>query len=187
MLVYKKILKQKKLVKYWLFFSCFKKTVRSNYVLLKSSHTHGYCGSLSLLVYGIQKLIPVFNITNKGGGQFSFISMRHVYTTKVLYKKSYRFLKNIKAIRLGIFSNAGMQKPIQKNPSLALFFSQRKDDYLLEEARLKNIPTIALVSTKGNPSLVDYPLCVNSIYFHTVYFFAYFFIKFLVYGINSKL
>ena len=62
-------------------------------------------------------------------------------------------------------------------PTILFFFYVKKTDYLLKEAKLKNIPVLALINSKTNSMLVDYPIIVDTSYFHTLYFFSLFFFR----------
>jgi hypothetical protein len=55
----------------------------------------------------------------------------------------------------------------------------KKNDFVLKEAKVKGIPVIALISSKRNSKLIDYPLLVDSSYYYTLYFFSLFFFRLL--------
>jgi hypothetical protein len=74
------------------------------------------------------------------------------------------------------FSN----EKLNKNPSMVFFFNLSTNDFLLLEAKKKNIPSIGLVNANNNSCLVDYPIFLNSFYFYNVYFFSRFFFKFIL-------
>jgi len=66
------------------------------------------------------------------------------------------------------FSN----EKLNKNPSIIFFFNISTNDFLLLEAKKKNIPSISLVNANNNSCLIDYPIFLNSFYFYNVYFFS---------------
>ena len=64
-------------------------------------------------------------------------------------------------------------------PKIIFFFYLKENDSLVKEAKIKNIPIIALVSSKDNSCLIDYPIMIGYSYFYTIYFFSLFYFRFL--------
>jgi hypothetical protein len=192
MLIYKKLLKRKKLIKYWLFFnSSLRAVIGSSYKYLALISKVGCFSNFKILIISLKRLIPVFYTLSKVGGSISFIAAQYIYTKTVCKHKYIKFIKTISCNKPGIFSNFSVTSKVFKNldfltnPGVAVFFNYSKKDRLLEETRLKSIPTVSLVSSHLNSAFVEYPIYVNSIYFYTVYFFTHFFFKFLIYDIKK--
>jgi hypothetical protein len=98
----------------------------------------------------------------------------------------FKFFKIDTLCRPGSVSNfAIMSSETFNNPDFGLqlgaviFTNYQKKDFILLETRNADIPAIALVCGVVNAGFVDYPFFVNSIYFHTVYFFTRLLCKFL--------
>jgi ribosomal protein S2 len=115
---------------------------------------------------------------------FLFIGTRFLYS-KIVSNSS--FLAHQLILRNpGIFSNFSITSfytvnkiSIKSLPKIIFFFYLKENDYLLKEAKLKSIPTIALISSKTNSRLIDYPVKINSSYYCSLYFFSLFFFRLL--------
>lgn len=86
----------------------------------------------------------------------------------------------------GIFSNLAITSLYQVGgmtlkvlPKAVFFFYLETSTSLLEEAKIKDLPAIALIGVKENASLVDYPILTDSSRFYNTYFFSFFFFRFL--------
>jgi ribosomal protein S2 len=123
----------------------------------------------------------------KTKNDFLFIGTRFLYSKVV---SSNCFLTHELVTRNpGIFSNFSITSfytinkiAINSLPKAIIFFYLKKNDFVLKEAKLKNIPIIALISSKRNSKLIDYPLIVDSSYYYTIYFFSLFFFRLLRYN-----
>ena len=102
-----------------------------------------------------------------------------------MYNKGY--LSIIKSLVIkktigGIFSNFKFfwSKNWIINPTVLIIFSEKKKrnkSFIITEAKRKNIPIISFIEQKTNTNLIDYPILLNSSYFHNVYFFSKFLFK----------
>lgn len=69
---------------------------------------------------------------------------------------------------------------LKKNASLIIFLNVCINDFLLIESKKKNILSIALVNASSNSNLIDFPVFLNSFYFHNIYFFSRLIFKYLL-------
>lgn len=182
---YKNLLKKAVLKKYWVFFGGdVQSSFQINYVFLTTIYSTDLFTSLNILISSIKRLIPIIASTVKTKNDFLFIGTRYLYSKTV---SNINFLTHQLVSRNpGIFSNFSITSfytmnniAIKRLPTIIFFFYLKKSDYLLKEAKLKNIPIIALVGSKTNSRLVDYPVIVDPSYYHTLYFFSLFFFKLL--------
>jgi ribosomal protein S2 len=155
-----------------------------NYALLTTVYTTKCFTHINLLILTIKRLIPTVASTVKTKNDILFIGTRFLYSKTV---SNVNFLTHQLITRNpGIFSNFSITSfytmngvAIKRLPTMLFFFYVKKTDYLLKEAKLKNIPVLALIDSKLNSTLVDYPIAVDSSYFHTLYFFSLFFFRLL--------
>merc|ERR1712137_551749 len=157
-----------------------------NYVYLGIIYKNNCFSDIKVLINSIKSLIP-FLFLSKSSGDVLFIASQFAYTKTICNTEYTMFVKKLICRRPGVFSNFGITSSriftkldFVRLPSAVVLFNSTQHDYLLEETRLKNIPTIGLVLSSFNTSLVDYPIFVNSTYFHTVYFFTKIFTRFLI-------
>lgn len=137
---------------------------------------------INLLIFTIKRLIPTVASIVKTKNDILFIGTRFLYSKTV---SNVSFLTHQLITRNpGIFSNFSITSFYYMNgvstkrlPTVIFFFYVKKTDYLLKEAKLKNIPVLALINSKTNSTLVDYPVVVDTSYFHTLYFFSLFFFR----------
>lgn len=153
-------------------------------MFLTSIHSTNCFTDLNLLIFSIKRLIPIIVSSITPKNDFLFIG------TKFLYSKSVStssFLTNQLVTRNpGIFSNFSITSFYTVNkvatkslPKIIFFFYLKKSDFVLKEAKVKNIPVIALLNSKRNSKLIDYPIMVDSSYYYTIYFFSLFFFRLL--------
>ena len=182
---YKKLLKKALLKKYWVFFSgVVKGSFKINYIFLTAIYSTNCFMDLNLLIFSIKRLIPIVASIVKTKNDFLFIGTRFLYSKTV---SNANFLTHQLVSRNpGIFSNFSITSfysinkiAIKKLPKIIFFFYLKKNDHLLREAKLKNIPVISLVATKINSKLIDYPVMVDPSYYYTLYFFSIFFFRLL--------
>lgn len=186
----KKLLKKHKLVDYWLFFNGgFKCVFKVNLFFYSLGYNKGCLIDLFHIVDSLKKLVPFFFGISKLGGFFLFVASQFLYAKTAYTSNSTLLTKKITYRSPGILSNFAItcntvfnKLDYKINPSGVIFFSSIKTNYLLEETKIKNIPTIALLTGDTNSNLVDYPICINSIYFHSIYFFISFFFKLVLFG-----
>ena len=176
----KKLIKHKKLIKFWIFFNGFLQcTFKFNYLFLNNIHNNSCFIDLKLLVVFVKKLLPLFFNISKSEGNFLFVATRFLYA-KSVFKNIYSvYGKELICSKPGVLSNFMITKhqsfsklTFKKMPAILIFFTFLENNYILKEGKKKNIPTVGLIPSKENSILVDYPLCINSIYFYSIYFFS---------------
>ena len=104
--------------------------------------------------------------------------------SKSIYNKEYlSIVKNLVTTKIigGIFSNFKFfwSQNWIINPTVLIIFSFKEKSFIIKEAKRKNIPIISLIEQKTNTTLIDYPILLNSSYFHSVFFFSKFLFKFI--------
>lgn len=141
------------------------------------------------LIFSLKNILPLFLYRLKRKGKVMFITGNELYS-KTVYNLSYlSSIKELVDCKLGIFSNffrlrTTFFKKLDFNsfPAILVFFCFEKKDSLLLEAKKKKIPIVGLVASKENSSLVDYPVFLNSEYFHSIYFFSRFLFRLIILG-----
>lgn len=182
---YKKLLKKVVLKKYWVFLAGdIQSSFQINYMFLTAIYSTNGFTDLSLLIVSIKRLIPMISSIIKTKNDFLFIGTRFLYSKTV--SKAIFLTHQLVSRNPGIFSNFSITSfytinkiAIKKLPKIIFFFNIKINDYLLKEAKLKNIPVIALVGSKINSKLIDHPVIVDSSYYYTIYFFSLFFFRLL--------
>lgn len=128
----------------------------------------------------MKKILPLFLKISLRNGKFLFITTKWLYS-KTVYNKSEAFIENSMCQKLNnvVFSNFSFYSfkfitklSFKSNPVVLVFFSIIKNDFLILSAKKKDLPIIGLTSLRLNTSLIDYPLVINSQYFHSIYFFS---------------
>jgi len=99
-----------------------------------------------------QANITVHNLINRNPGIFSNFSIVSLYTIE---KLALKFL-----------------------PKIILCINLETNFLLLQEAKNKNIPIIGTLSINVNSKLIDFPIIVDALVFHTTFFFSIFFFRF---------
>lgn len=175
----KKLIQSKKLKKFWVFFSGnLKTTFKINYLFINNLYNNGCFTDLKILVLFIKRLLPLFFNISKNEGNVLLVASRFLYS-KIIFKNTYKvYGKELIQGQPGVLSNfsttsySHFQKlDFKTPPSVLIFFNFVQNNYLLKEGKNKNIPIVALISSKDNSNLIDYPLATNSVYFYTIYFF----------------
>lgn len=175
----KKLIKLKKLKKFWIFFSGnLKTTFKVNYLFINYLYNNGCFNDLKILVLLIKRLLPLFFNISKKKGNVLFVSSRCLYS-KTIFKNNYNvYGKELIQSKPGVLSNfsitsySSFQKiDFKKTPSVLIFFNYIRNTYLLKEGKNKNIPIVGLICSKDNSNIIDYPIILNSVYFYTIYFF----------------
>ena len=180
---YNNLIRYKKLQNYWLLFSGgIKVLFKVNFSVIKVVYKDFLFLTVEILVTTIKKLLPLFFMVPKSGGNFLFVGSNSVFSKKICKKKYKIYLTSLAHRSPGIFSNFPMlcydiftNWHFKKKMDLFVFYSYFGTNCLLEESKLKKKIVIALVTPSQNSSLIEYPVIVNTIYFHTVFFLLSFF------------
>lgn len=182
---YIKLLKKTILKKYWVFFcGNFKNIFPINYMFFNSLYSVHCFTDIKTLLISIKRVIPLLVSIIKTKIDSLFIGTRFLYSKTISLKL---FLTHQLTVRNpGIFSNFSITSfytmykiALNSLPKLIFFLYLQENDSLVKEAKIKNIPIIALVNSKDNSCLIDYPIMIGSSYFYTIYFFSLFYFRFL--------
>lgn len=183
---YKKLIRYKKLIKFWIFFgNNFKNIFKINFETLNILYNKNCFLDFQTLILNIKIIFPLFLNIFKSKGTILFISTKFFYYQTIFKKYYFSIIKKLLNVKsIGIFTNFSVLShrifknlDFKFNPSVIFFFYLKKNIFLLIESKKKNIPTISLLTADLNSSLIEYPLFVNSLYFYTIYFFNKFFFK----------
>ena len=187
LLLYKKLVKRKKLVRFWLFFmGGVKKIFKMNFIYLDVIYGDNGIGSFSYINRAFKKVLSFFLSVQNRNSNYLFISSQ-LFIKSININDYVVVTKKIVGIWPGIFSNFFITNSyvfnkldFKVNPTVIVSNDYRSHTCLVEETRLKKIPIIALVSSKINTSFIEYPIVVNSIHFFTMYFFTRIFFKIML-------
>lgn len=164
------------LIKFWVFFGG-NISYKFNHRFLNIIYMSGCFINYKILINEIKKVLPLFLNTSLKNSQFLFVGAKSLYI-KDIYIKKY-FINNLKnKIVNGIFSNFSFYSiknfnilNTKLNVNICVFFYSGNKKLILE-VKKKNLPIIGLIPIKSNRLLIDYPIIINSLYFHSVFLFS---------------
>lgn len=188
MLLYKQLVKRKKLIKFcFLFCGEYKKAFKINFLLCESIYKKKCISNYKFLSLSVKRILPLFYNLPKCKGNFLFLATKNLYVKTFNTNKYNMFAKKLLAKKQGLFFNFSIPSTkivgrwdFVKNPAMLIFFNFEESKHLLYESKLKNIPAVGLVTVSDNSTLIEYPILVNNFYFHTTYFFCQLFFKLLI-------
>jgi len=180
-----KLIKKNKLKIFWSFSgNDLNHIFPLNYKFIFCFYKFFFLIDFTLLILIIKKIFPIFLSIALNKGKFLFVGTKYVYSQSICKNSFISKLENLDAGILTNFSVKGFNHfenlKLYKNVSIILFFYILKNDYLLLESKRKDIPTIGLVNSFTNISLIDYPIFLNSSYFYNTYIFSRFFFKYIL-------
>lgn len=184
-MIYKALILRVKLKKIWILFNSLGSIYKFNYKFVNTFYLGSCFINYKMLLSNIKKILPLFLKMSLRNGKFLFITTKWLYS-KTVCKKNTFFIENSKRQQLNnvVFSNFSFYSfrfitklSFKFNPVILIFFSIIKNDFLILGAKKKDLPIVGLVPLKLNTFLVDYPLIINSEYFHSSYFFSKFLFK----------
>jgi ribosomal protein S2 len=162
---------------------------KTNFVFLDIIYRKNCFSELQILISSIKKMFSFFFSIIKMEGNILFVATESLYSRILSNGKYELFSKKLICRRPGIFSNLSITKnrvysrpTFNLNPESVVFLNCKEVDFLLEESKLKNIPAVGLVTSKISSNLIEYPVFVNNIYFHSMYFFVNFFFRLMLLG-----
>lgn len=184
---YSKLIKKTKLLNFWTFSGTELKSVfLINYKFIFCFYKKNLFFDYTNCVSVVKNILPILHSTINNKANVLFVGTKCFYAQIFLSLKS----KNISQLiegKIGTFTNFIIEgfkffngTKLKKNPSLIFFFNISINDFLIVESKKKSIPSIALVNVSNNSSLIDYPIFLNSFYFHNVYFFSRLVFKYIL-------
>lgn len=184
---YAKLLKKKTLLNFWTFSGTELKSVfLLNYKFIFCFYKKNVFFDYSHCVSVVRSIFPILHSTVDNKAKVLFVGTNCFYSQSFFLSKN-KFISNLIEGKMGIFTNFVnegfkffLSSKLKKNPSLVFFFTVSINDFLLLESKKKNIPNIALTNTSNNCNLIDYPIFLNSFYFHNVYFFSRLVFKYIL-------
>lgn len=184
---YNKLIKKTKLLNFWTFSGVsLKNTFILNYKFIFCLYQKSSFFEQNNCVAVFKTIFPILHSIVDNKANILFVGTKCFYAQSFYALKS-RFVSKLLEAKMGAFTNFITQgfnffsnEKLNKNPSMVFFFNLSTNDFLLLEAKKKNIPSIGLVNANNNSCLVDYPIFLNSFYFYNVYFFSRFFFKFIL-------
>lgn len=184
---YDKLIKKTKLLNFWTFSGTELKSVfLLNYKFIFCFYKKNVFFEYTNCVSSIKKIFPILHSTINNKSNILFVGTKCFYAQFFLSLKS-KLISQLIEGKIGTFTNFIIEgfkffngTKLKKNPSLIIFFNISINDFLLVEAKKKNIPSVGLVSASNNSGLIDYPIFLNSFYFHNVYFFSRLVFKYIL-------
>ena len=185
---YNKLIKKKKLIKFWIFLGGdFKSVFRLNYNILNFLYQKYAFVSIEKILISLKKLVPLTLGLKTSSSNICFVGTKSLFSKTIGSINSISIAKKIFFRKAGIFTNFSIcsfnvftDLDFWRNPSLLIFFYLSEKDRLLLESKKKYIPTIGFTSLTKSKGLLDYAVPVNSSYFYTVYFFSKILFKLLL-------
>lgn len=184
---YQKLISRTLLLNFWVFSgSDIKAVFQNNYRLLSLVYNQQSVVDFDNLIFGIKKVLPVFNYLCGTLANILFVSSNYMYTQTITTENKHSLGKALSEWKVGILSNFSLQgfhlfKNLQvaSLPSIVFFLNFQNNSLLLLESKKKNLPTIGLVDETSNSHLIDYSINLSPLYFYNVYFFSKFFFRHL--------
>lgn len=185
------LIKRKKLVKFCLLFGgSLCSTFKINYYFCQFIYK-SYCfGAYKSLIWSIKKLIPFILTTIKTKNNFLFFTEISLYS-KIFSDNFYNtFIKKSLVVKKGMFTRLNFNflniMANVNNFSVLILLGFDKHQNIIWEGKEYNIPIVSLVSSGNASSLVDYPIFVNKLFFHTIFFFLQLFFKLIFLGLSRR-
>jgi ribosomal protein S2 len=184
---YTKLISRTKLISFWIFSGNDLKLVfRDNYKLLSLIYNKKAIIDFNRLIFDIQKVIPLFNTFCSSGAELLFVGFNSMYSQTIHSYNSSNIGNQFFEWKVGTLTNFSLQGfgvvkhwKLTNQPSVLFFLHQQNNNLLLLEAKKKNLLTISLLDETVNCSLIDFLICVSSLYFYNIYFFSKFFFRYL--------
>ena len=183
-MLYKKFLQRKVLKKIWIFLCgnikyCFK----INYWVLNTLYAKNCITDIFSLISSIKRVFHFLICSIKKKDSILVIGSDFLYS-KTLYQPN-STIHNLINRNPGIFSNFSIvslytidKLALKRLPTIILCINLETNLLLLQEAKNKNIPVIGVFSVYENSQLVDFPIMVDALAFHSTFFFSTFFFRF---------
>ena len=183
-MLYKKFLQKKILKKIWIFLcGNIKSSFKINYLFLNSLYSKNCFTDTSTLIFSIKRVLPFLIGGIKKKDSILVIGSDFLYSKTLCRSNS--TIHNLINRNPGIFSNFSIvslytidKLALKSLPTILLCISLETNLLLLQEAKNKNIPIIGVFSINENSQLIDFPILVDALVFHSTFFFSTFFFRF---------
>ena len=160
-----------------------KSSFQINYVFLNTFYSKNCFTDVSILISSIKRVFPFLICGLKKKDSILVIGSDFLYS-KTLYQSN-STIHNLINRNPGIFSNFSIvslytldKLALKRLPTIILCISLEINLLLLQEAKNKNIPIIGIFSVTENSQLIDFPIMVDALVFHSTFFFSTFFFRF---------
>lgn len=184
---YNRLINKNHLKSFWCFSgNSFKNVLPTNYKFIFCFYKKTIFFDLIFLISIIRKIAPIFNSIVDNKGEFLFVGTKSIYCQTV-YRNKVNFITELLECNVGIFTNFKLNGfksfknfKVFKNPSIILFYKILDSNFLLIEAKKRNIPIVGLLESNSKSNLIDYPIFLNSFYFYNIYIFSRFFLNYII-------
>lgn len=188
---YTKLINRTKLLSFWTFSGHDLKIVfRENYKLLSLIYNKKSIIDFNRLIFDIQKVIPLFHIFRSSEIELLFVNSNSIYSQTIHSENKSNTAIQLLEWKVGTLTNFSLQgfrivkhRKLKSQPSVIFFLNQNNNKLLLLESKSSNLPTVSLLDETVNSSLIDFLICVSSIYFYNIYFFSKFFFRYLSFSL----
>ena len=160
-----------------------KASFKINHLFLNSLYSKNCFTEIFILMSSIKRVFTFLMCSIKKKDSLLVIGSEFLYS-KTLYQSNFT-IHNLINRNPGIFSNFSivslytMDKLALKHlPKIILCIGLETNLLLLQEAKNKNIPIIGVFSVNENSQLIDFPIMVDALAFHSTFFFSTFFFRF---------
>ena len=160
-----------------------KSSFKINYLFLNTLYSKHCFTDVSLLIASIKRIFPFLMGGIKKKDSILFIGSDFLYSKTLSHSSS--TIHNLINRNPGIFSNFSIvslytidKLALKHLPTIILCISLETNLLLLQEAKNKNIPIIGVFSVNENSQLIDFPIMVDALVFHSTFFFSTFFFRF---------
>jgi ribosomal protein S2 len=184
---YGRLIKKNNLKNFWCFSgNSFKNIFPINYKFIFCFYKKTIFFDLVFFISIVRKIAPILNSIINNKGEFLFVGTKSIYCQTV-YRNKVDFIPKLLESNVGIFTNFKLNGfksfknfRVFKNPSIILFYQILDSNFLLVEAKKKNIPVVGLLESNSKSHLIDYPIFLNSFYFYNIYIFSRFFFNYII-------
>ena len=160
-----------------------KSSFKINYLFLNSLYSKNCFTETYILISSIKRVFPFLISSIKKKDSILVMGSDFLYS-KTLYRPN-STIHNLINRNPGIFSNFSIvslytieKLALKRLPTIILCIYLETNLLLLQEAKNKNIPIIGMFSSNENSQLIDFPIMVDALAFHSTFFFSTFFFRF---------
>jgi len=184
---YNKLIKKTKLLNFWTFSGIELKNIfLFNYKFIVCFYKKNVLFEYNNCISIVKNVFPILHSMVNNKAKILFAGTQRFYAQSFFSQKTKSISKLIEG-KVGGFTNFIIEGfkffndiKLKKNSSLIIFFNLSVNNFLLVESKKKKILSIGLVNATNNSNLIDYPIFLNSFYFHNVYFFSRLIFKYIL-------